>query len=122
MDLLTRFKTIADEFKDEDESFLLNHLAIASESISTAITSPLRDKIIVYLAAHNVDQALKRKGASGQVTSVREAGLAITYSTSTARSEYDFSSYGRTYQQLVKQLIVAPRTRMSLNERPRLWI
>lgn len=122
MDLLTRFKTIAKEFEDEDEAFLQNHLMIASESITTSIASPLRDKIIVYLAAHNVDQALKRKGASGQVTSVREGGLAITYSSGNARSEYDFSSYGRTYQQLVKQATIAPRTRMSLNERPRLWI
>lgn len=122
MELLDRFKLIADEFKEEEEAFLLGHLAIAGESVTTSITSPLRDKIIVYLAAHNIDQALKRKGAGGQVTSVREGGLAITYSTTNAKTEYDFSSYGRTYRQLVKQAIVAPMTRMSLNERQRPWI
>ncbi len=120
MDLLTRLKLIADEFKEEEEAFLLGHLAMASDSIATSISSSLRDKIIVYLAAHNIDQALKRKGASGQVTSVKEGGLAISYSTVNAKTEYDFSSYGRTYQQLVKQAVIAPMTRMSIfNERSR---
>lgn len=116
MSLLEKLKIIAIEFADEDTAFLQSHLDMAGESITMSINLPLRAQIIVYLAAHNIDQALKRKGASGQVTSVKEGGLAITYSTSNAKSEYDFSSYGRKYQQLVKQVIIAPMTRMNFQK------
>ena len=111
MQLIDRFKLIALEFASEDVVFLNGHLTLASELVSEHIKQPLRDELIVYLAAHKIDQSLKRKGASGQVTSVREGNLAITYSTSNAESEYDFSSYGRTYKQLVRECIIAPITR-----------
>ena len=111
MQLIDRFKLIALEFASEDVVFLNGHLTLASELVSEHIKQPLRDELIVYLAAHKIDQSLKRKGASGQVTSVREGNLAITYSTSNAESEYDFSSYGRTYKQLVREYIIAPITR-----------
>lgn len=112
MELLDRFKLIALEFASEDVDFLNGHLTIASELVGRHIKQPLRDELIVYLAAHKIDQSLRRKGASGQVTSVREGDLAITYSTSNATSEYSFSSYGRTYEQLVKETNTAPMTRM----------
>jgi hypothetical protein len=112
MELIDRFKLIADEFANEPIDFLNGHLALSSEYVGQHINQPLRDELIAYLAAHRVDQSLKRRGASGQVTSVKEGNLAITYSTSDAESEYDFSSYGRTYKQLVKEIFIAPMTRM----------
>jgi hypothetical protein len=112
MELIDRFKLIADEFANEPIDFLNGHLTLASEFIGQYINQPLRDELIVYLAAHRVDQSLKRRGASGQVTSVREGSLAVTYSTGEANSEYDFSSYGKTYRQLVKEVFIAPMTRM----------
>lgn len=112
MDLLARLKIIAPEFSSQDETFLNNHLNIASESTSTSIRQPLLDNIICYLAAHNIDLALKRKGAGGQVKSIREGGLSIDYSVnSNIKSEYDLSSYGGKYIQLVRSAIITPYTR-----------
>jgi hypothetical protein len=112
VELIERFKLIADEFSDEPTVFLNGHLTLASEYVGHHICQPLRDELITYLAAHRIDQSLKRRGASGQVTSVKEGNLAITYATNDADSEYDFSSYGRTYKQLVKEIVLAPMTRM----------
>ena len=72
----------------------------------------LLDNLIVYLAAHNIDLALKRKGSGGQVKSIREGALSIDYAVnSNITSEFDMSSYGGKYMALVKSAIIAPLTR-----------
>jgi len=105
MELLARFKTIAPEFytefDPENDQFLSDHLEIASEFLDPNIRQPLLDNLIVYLAAHNIDLALKRKGSSGQVESLTEGDLTIKYSTGDINSEYDMSSYGRKFQALL---------------------
>jgi hypothetical protein len=112
MELLARLKRIAPEFALEDEQFLLDHLTISQESISSMIRQPLLDNLIVYLAAHNIDLALKRKGSGGQVKSIREGALSIDYAVnSNITSEFDMSSYGGKYMALVKSAIIAPLTR-----------
>lgn len=100
------------QFAQEDEQFLLDHLTISQESISSMIRQPLLDNLIVYLAAHNIDLALKRKGSGGQVKSIREGALSIDYAVnSNITSEFDMSSYGGKYMALVKSAIIAPLTR-----------
>lgn len=111
MDLLKRFKLLAAEFKEEGDVFLQDHLDLASSLIATDIDKDYRDDMVCYLAAHRIDQSLKRQGASGQVTSLKEGGSSITYANPTSNSEYDFSSYGRAYEQLVKQTQTCPMTR-----------
>ena len=112
MDLLAKLKVIAPEFALENEQFLLDHLTIAAESIDSSIRVPLLDNLIVYLAAHNIDLALKRKGSGGQVKSIKEGALSIDYAVnSDIKSEYDMSSYGGKYMALVKSAIIAPITR-----------
>jgi hypothetical protein len=76
---------------------------------------PIRDNLIVYLAAHNIDLSLKRKGAGGAVTSVSEGKLNINYAVNTnINSEYDLSSYGGKYMALLKSVTIAPITRSCL--------
>ena len=112
MDLIVRLKLVAPEFILEDGQFLLDHLNIASESHSVSIRQPLLDNLIVYLAAHNIDLALKRKGSGGQVKSIKEGALSIDYAVnSNIKSEFDMSSYGGKYMALVKSAIIAPLTR-----------
>lgn len=111
MELLDRFKLLAVEFAEEEQSFLQGHIDMASNLISTDISKEYRDDMICYLAAHRIDQSLKRQGASGQVTSLKEGGLSITYANPTSNSEYDFSSYGRAYEQLIRQTQTCPMTR-----------
>ena len=77
MELLARLKVIAPEFAQENEQFLLDHLTISQESISSMIRQPLLDNLIVYLAAHNIDLALKRKGSGGQVKSIKKVRLVL---------------------------------------------
>jgi hypothetical protein len=124
MTLLAKLKVIAPEFDNDNSqekvvdksrnTFLQNHIDIADDLIATSIITAVRDSLVIYLAAHNIDLALKRKGASGQVSSVKEGALSITYATSSSpKSEYDNSSYGRKYQQLVKNHTVTLLTRSS---------
>jgi len=115
MDLLLRFKRIADEFKDIGDDVINDHLAMADELISQNIRVPIRDNLIVYLAAHNIDLSLKRKGSGGQVTSVSEGKLSINYAVNkNINSEYDLSSYGGKYMALLKSVTIAPITRSCL--------
>jgi hypothetical protein len=112
MELLVRLKLIAQEFAAEDEAFLNAHLEMAGEFVSQDISKEHRDNMICYLAAHRIDQSLKRLGASGSITALKEGNLSVTYAAPTNNTEYDLSSYGRTYAQLVKETTICPMTRM----------
>lgn len=111
--VMDRFYAIAPEFKDysESESIIKSHIDFADSFISKELASPIREEILLYLAAHKVDLALKRKGAGGQVTSLKEGGLSITYASGNVSDEYDYSSYGRAYKELVRQYSITAFTR-----------
>ena len=110
--LLERFKLLADEFKGIGDYTINLHLGIADEMIATTIRQSVRDNMIVYLAAHNIDLSQKRKGSGGQVTKVSEGKLSIDYAVnSNIESEYDMSSYGRQYKLLRDSVTITPITR-----------
>jgi hypothetical protein len=113
MDLLTRFKANADEFKDIGDDVISLYLEMAGSLITQNIwPQVVRDELITYLAAHKIDLSLKRKGAGGQVTSISEGKLNIHYAVNNnIKSEYDMSSYGRQYKLLRDSVTVTPMTR-----------
>ena len=80
MDLLTRFKANADEFKDIGDDIINNYLEMTGSLIAqNTYPKVVRDELITYLAAHKIDLSLKRKGSGGQVTSISEGKLNIHY-------------------------------------------
>lgn len=112
LEVLNRFYAIAPEFKDgSSEEIIKSHIDFADSFISKELQSPIREEILLYLAAHKIDLALKRKGAGGQVTSLKEGGLSITYASGNVSDEYDYSAYGRAYKELVRQYSITAFTR-----------
>jgi hypothetical protein len=111
--VMKRFYAIAPEFLDYPDftESIKSHIDFADSFISREFVSPIREEIILYLAAHKVDLALKRKGAGGQVTSLKEGGLSATYATGKVSDEYDYSNYGRAYKELVRQYSITAFTR-----------
>ena len=110
MDLIDRFKLIAAEFADEEADFLNDHLAIAAERVAESAAQ--RDQKICLLAAHNIDLSLKRKGTSGQVTSIKVGSAQLTYTSGNPQSEFEFSGYGRAYLQLLRDTNISIMTRV----------
>ncbi len=112
MDQIDIFRLIADEFADIEDEKVLSYLELADQKISKKIHDNVRNEIVAYLAAHQIDISLKRKGSGGQVTSVTEGKLTIDYATnSKVNSEYDLSNYGRRYRDLIKSCTITPITR-----------
>lgn len=112
MDFLELFYAVAPEFSNEDAGFLITHLDNADSLVAKSIVAAVRTNMVVYLAAHNIDLANKRKGAGGQVISVSEGKLNIQYAASgNIKSDYDLSSYGRRYKDLVRSVTITPLTR-----------
>ena len=111
-ELLVIFKLIADEFKDIGDDTIIAHLTLANNKISSNIPAHSRNEMVAYLAAHQVDISLKRKGSGGQVTSVSEGKLRIDYATNNkVKTEYDLSNYGRRYQDLRDSCVITLMTR-----------
>jgi len=112
MELLERFKLLAPEFKEREDAEITKYLEMADESVTTDMRHPLRSEAVVYLAAYNMNLALKRKGSGGMVTSVTEGKLNIKYAENqNIRSSYDLCGYGRRYQEVIRRAIITPMTR-----------
>ena len=113
MEVLDVFKKVAQEFIEYGDDTINIYLELADEEISKSISEHTRTKMVAFLAAHYMDIAYKRKGAGAQVTSVSEGKLSINYAANNKiDSDYDLSSYGRMYKQLVKSCIITPMTRV----------
>lgn len=92
---------IAPEFADVN---LQDFVDLASSEVKSNIQD--RDKIVAYLACHYATIALKQKGASGEVTSVTEGKLNITYANNIKNSDnLSSTSYGREYKRLLNKNI-----------------
>ena len=112
MDFLLAFRMLIEEFADLDEEILIFHLDNANSLIKKSISESIRKNMVCYLAAHNIDLSRKRKGAGGQVTAISEGKLKIDYAVNNnIKSDFDLSSYGRRYQDLLRSVIKAPMTR-----------
>ena len=112
MDYLDHFKLMIVEFAELDEAFLIAHLDNADSLIDTRFDEAIRKNLVVFLAAHNIDLATKRKGSGGQVTSISENKLKIEYAVNyEVKDNYDLSSYGREYKDLRRSAVITPLTR-----------
>lgn len=104
--MLDVFKVIAPEFANNDDDSIQTYIDLADSEV--ALDNAQRERIIVYLAAHYMTLALKRKGAGGEVVSLSEGKLSIQYANSKAVDDLDTTSYGRTYKRLVKKYFISP--------------
>jgi hypothetical protein len=105
------FRIIASEFEDVDPS---GAIAVADMQVATSIRANKRALLVAYLAAHILTVSGRKLGASGDVASITESELSITYTNSGgSKSELASSSYGKEYLRLVRSFISIPRTRVS---------
>lgn len=106
MSLLATFRVLIPEFQSLSDETIREWLELTECEITTkGINKKIRAKIIIYLAAHNMVNAFRQNGASGEVVAVSEGGLSITYGQS------ETTGYFAAYQRLVKAHVARPITR-----------
>lgn len=73
-----------------------------------------RDDLLAYLAAHTLSIGSRSFGATGEIASVSEGQLAITYNNKGKESTGGLSTtvWGQRYQALVRGCSIVPRTRV----------
>jgi len=94
-------------------------IAIADGQIGPLIGGSQRDTLVAYLAAHILTLAKRSAStgaASGEITSLREGGLAMTFSTggSSGSTTLATTAFGAEFARLSRGYIFAPGTRGSL--------
>ncbi len=108
MSLLETFRVLIPEFKLLSDEEVGEWLKLSSDEVTTkGLSKSIRDKMIVYLVAHNMVNAFRQHGVSGEVVSVSEGGLSITY------GQKGTTGYYEAYQRLVKAHVASPITRCS---------
>ena len=106
MSLLETFRVLIPEFKLLSDEEVGEWLKLSSDEVTTkGLSKSIRNKMIVYLVAHNMVNAFRQNGASGEVVAISEGGLSISYGQS------ETTGYFETYQRLVKAHVVRPITR-----------
>jgi hypothetical protein len=106
MKTLATFRVLIPEFQLLPDETVKEWLGLMEcEVTKSGISEDIRAKIIVYLAAHNMVNAFKQKGVSGEVVAVSEGNLSITYANEKT------TGYFATYQRLLKAHVVRPITR-----------
>ncbi|MGI4775351.1 MAG: DUF4054 domain-containing protein [Janthinobacterium lividum] len=115
MKLLDRLEVVAPELTSLPENKKTDFLLVANEEIRTNIQGTNRDRLIVYLAAHYMTLATRNQGASGEVTSITEGKLSVTYSNNTNKndtSDLALTKYGLMYKRLIRSYAITPMTVM----------
>ena len=112
MELIDVFKSLASEFKDIGDDVINRYLELADRKITKNIPSYFRDEIVAYLAAHQIDLALRSKQASGAVSSISEGKLSIAYNVVKAQDSLDTTWYGAQHKQLLKSCVITSMTRV----------
>lgn len=74
--------------------------AVAMAETEVAPDHCFHDRVVVLMAAHMLAIGDGGGTGSGQVTSKREGGLAITYGEGSSKDPLDMTSYGREAKRL----------------------
>jgi Protein of unknown function (DUF4054) len=90
-------------------------ITIADMQIATNLCGSKRPLLVAYLAAHILTVGGKAGGATGDLTSLKEGGVAVTYKSSKPFIEtigLSDTSYGREYDRISRGCTFAVRTRV----------
>lgn len=96
---------------------LAGAITLADGQIGINVGGTQRDTLVAYLAAHILTLASRASAtgaASGEITSIREGALAMTFSTGGAAgpsSTLAATSYGAEYLRIARAYVFAPGTR-----------
>lgn len=80
-------------------------VGLAQNELSQSLFGNSYPEAVALLAAHKFTLSGRSQGASGSVTSLREAGLGIGFSNSGVSGKYSSTSYGQQLQQLIDNRI-----------------
>lgn len=109
MSLLATFRLLVPEFESLSNETVRKWLELSDAEVTARGFKPaIREQIVVYLTADRMVGSYKQKGASGEITSISEGGLSITY------AKGEDNSYRQMYKRLVKAHTIAPLTRVCL--------
>jgi Protein of unknown function (DUF4054) len=104
---------IAPEYASIDVSGAID---VAEMQIATGLCGDKRPLLVAYLAAHILTIGGKAGGATGNLSSLKEGGTAVTYKSAQAAIEttgLSDTSYGREYDRLSRGCVFAARTRVT---------
>jgi hypothetical protein len=116
MSAIETFRIIATEFSYLSDDVVTKRLALTSREITNPkLAEDIKEEMIAYLTAHYLTISEKRKGAGGEVASVSEGKLSISYMAgySNVKSDLAVTSYGRIYDRLMRSYTITPTTRVS---------
>ena len=116
MSALETFRIIAAEFNYLSDDVVSKRLALTAKEVTNPkLKNDIKEELIAYLTAHYLTISEKRKGAGGEVASVSEGKLSITYASgySNVKSDLAVTSYGRIYDRLMRSYTITSTTRMS---------
>jgi hypothetical protein len=109
LSLLETFRLLIPEFASLNDETAQKWLDLSDAEVTKTGFRPLiRNQIVVYLTADRMVGSFKQKGASGEITSVTEGNLSITY------AKGEDNGYRQMYKRLVKAHTIAPLTRVCL--------
>lgn len=103
---------IAPEYSSVDVS---GAIEVADMQIAIGLCGDKRPLLVAYLAAHILTVGGKAGGATGDLSSLKEGGTAVTYKSSKASIEttgLSDTSYGREYDRLSRACVFTARTRV----------
>lgn len=109
MAVLDTLLLIAPEFATVDSGVLTSIIALAELQVSSTAFGDKRELAVSYVAAHMLTLR-DRNGAGGQIQSLKEGELSISYGANTNAKGYDLTSYGQEFNRLVRTTIIGART------------
>jgi len=115
MSTLETFRIIATEFGYLSDETVSKRLALTAREVTNPkLADDIKEELIAYLTAHYFTVSEQRKGAGGEVSSVSEGKLSITYATGKSSDDSDLgvTSYGRIYKRLMSSYTPTATTRM----------
>lgn len=115
MSTLETFRIIATEFDYLSDETVSKRLALTAREVTNPkLDDEIKEELIAYLTAHYFTISEKRKGAGGEVASVSEGKLSISYASgySNVKSDLAVTSYGRIYDRLMRSYTITPITRL----------
>ena len=116
MSALETFRIIATEFNYLSDDAVTKRLELTAREVTNPrLAADIKEELIAYLTAHYLTISEKRKGAGGEVASVSEGKLSISYASgySNVKSDLAVTSYGRIYDRLMRSYTITPTTRVS---------
>jgi len=116
MESLQILSLIAPEFSSESEDLRTQYLQLANEEVTGKISGVTRNRAVAALAAHYMTLGFKKRDGAGEVVSMTEGEVSITYAkrSGEVRNDLSLTDYGRTYERLIKGHIITPLTRMCI--------